>query len=338
MKAEDIIRLTDQSPSWILDQTGRGHDMPTINTNTHPWAVLLHDNVYVKDTGTGSLSGEEIWQYSIKDNTWSSHPRPELLGFKRYTLTVFDSRLTCLGGFRVVRCKNNIEEYTDNKRVFAWNGHEWKDDDVEQIPEDVKLPSSDNELSASSDDTRLYLAWQKDDKVQIVQYSRERKWEKWEGPDCKSSGSRIEISVIKKTIFLTEHNDVVRTVIRKAAISSLSSSIVLSRNIWTEITWSTRLHDIGASLSFFSNLIVSGENILLLAPVLRSSSMAMLFNLSSDHTYWNKVGCLQISWKLDSHPSIFDLGNETLLIVGNTGNPLRASPKVCVYKGKQDSV
>ena len=292
----------------------------------------------MKDTYTDSRSGEGIWQYSIKENKWSPHLRPKLFGFKGYTLTVFHSRLTCLGGFERYE---DIEEHTDNKRVFAWNGHEWKDDDVEQIPEDVKLPSSDSELSASSDDTRLYLAWQRDDKVQIVQYSRRRKWEKIEGPDCKSSGSHIEISVIKKTIFLTEHNDVVRTVIHKASVSSLSSSIIPGHNIWTEITWSTRLCDIEPGLSFFSNLTVSGGNIMLLALFLSpsrssSESMAILFNLeitSSDHIYWNKIGCLHnIPWKLDSHPSIFGLRNKTLLIVGGTGNPLSANPKVCVYK------
>ena len=330
-KVENIIPLTNENPRWKLDQSGRGYDiMPNITITTHPWAVLLNDNVYVKDTD--SRSGEQIWQYSIKENTWSQHPQPDLFGFKEYTLAVFHSQLTCLGGF--VRPKD-IKEYTGNKRVFSWNGREWKDNDVEQIPEEVELPSS-NELSASKDDTHLYLAWQKDDKVQILQYSRQKKWEKREGPDCKSSGSHIEISVIKKTIFLTEHNDGVRTTIRKASVSSLSSSSAPSRNIWTDITWSTE-----SGLSFFSNLTVSGGNIMLLVSVLRSSSeAAMLFNLeiaSSGHAYWNKVGCLQIvsdsdSWKPDSHPSIFGLRNKTLLIVVSTGSSLSASPKVCVYK------
>ena len=125
-------------------------------------------------------------------------------------------------------------------------------------------------------------------KVQILQYSRRKKWEKREVPDCKSSGSRIEISVIKKNIFLTKHNDGVRTVIRKASVSSfLSSSSVPGHGIWTEIPWSTE-----PGLSFFSNLTVSGGNIMLLVPVLRSSSKAMLFYLetaASGHAYWNKV-------------------------------------------------
>ena len=310
--------------------------MPIITINTHPWAVLLNDNVYVKDTLSGtadSRPGERIWQYSIKEKTWSQHLRPDLLGFKEYTLTVFHSQLICLGG--LVRYEDK-EKHAVNKRVFAWNGREWKDGDVEQIPEEVELPSS-NELSASSDNTRLYLAWQKDMKVQILQYSRRKKWEKREGPDCKSSASRIEISVIKKNIFLTEHNDGVCTVIRKASVSSsLSSSSVPGHGIWTEITWPTCLGEPG--LSFFSNLTVSEGNIMLLARVLKSSSEAMLFNLkivSSDHAYWKKVGCLPISdsdsWKPDSHPSIFGLRNKTLIIVVSTGSPLHDSPKVCVY-------
>ena len=335
VKAEKVIQLTDQNPSWEPDQSGHGHGRikPTISTTTHPWAVLLNGNVYVKDTGTDLhsisqgkeyLPGEGIWQYSIEENMWSPHLQPELL--TRYTLTVFESRLTCLGGFMASKGM----EY--NRRVFSWNGREWTDGDVEQIPEEVELPSSDSEFSASSDDTHLYLALQKDTKVQILRYSRQGKWEKWEGPDCESSGSRIEISVINKTIFLTEHNDVVRTVIRTASVSSLSSSSVpAGHSIWTEFR--------GPGLSFFSNLTVSGGNILLLAPILRSGSdRAMLFkNVSSDHAaYWDKVGSLQISWELNSHPSIFGLGDETLLIIGRTTNPLRASAKlnVCVCKGK----
>ena len=112
--AENVIQLTDQNPSWEPDQSGRGHDIkPTISTTTHPWAVLLNDNVYVKDTD--SRSGERIWQYSIKEKTWSQHPQPDLFGFKEYTLTVFRSQLTCLGGF--MRPKD-IKEYTGNKGFF----------------------------------------------------------------------------------------------------------------------------------------------------------------------------------------------------------------------------
>ena len=219
--AENTIELTDQKPTWILGQDSRGRDitcMPAINVNAHPWAVMLNDSIYVKSTGTDSRSGEEIWQYSIKESTWSKHSRPGLFGFKDYILTVYRSHLTCIGGF--VRSED-IEEHRDNKSVFAFNGREWKSSDVQPIPENEKLPSS-NELSASSDDTRLYLAWQTDDKVQILQYSRQRKWEKRDGPECKSSGSRVEISVINnlKSIFLTEHNDGTQTVIHKASLSS----------------------------------------------------------------------------------------------------------------------
>ena len=155
---ENTIELTDQDPTWILGRDSRGRNitcMPAISVYAHPWAVMLNDCVYVKSTGTDSRSGEEIiWQYSIKENTWSKHSRPGLFGFKDYTLTVYHSHLMCIGGF--VRCED-IEEHRDNKSVYACYGHEWKCDDVQPIPEDEKLPSS-NELSASSDDTRLYLA------------------------------------------------------------------------------------------------------------------------------------------------------------------------------------
>jgi hypothetical protein len=336
--ADKNIQLSHlEKASWV-DEQGCGLDTkPSINVISHPWAVLQNDNVYVKDTGIDSRTGEGIWQYSIKDNTWSPHPRPDLFGFKGYTLTVFDAQLTCFGG--LVR-REDKEEYTDNKSVFAWNGRtrEWKDD-IEQIPENVKLPSSDK-LSASSDNTHLYLAWQEDRKVRILRYSRRSKWERMEdGPDCESSGSRIEISVLKKTIFLTEHNDMVRTVIRKASVSSLSSSSVpAGHNIWTEITWAgIGLRDICGPYSFLSNLTVMGGNIVLLAPLPRSSSTAMLYNLetteSSDHSYWTMIGHLQIpSWKPDSHLSIFSLHNKTLLIIGYTGDSLRTSAKVCVHK------
>ena len=335
---EDTIKLTDQNPKWILGQDSRGRDitcMPAINVYAHPWAVMLNDCVYVKSTGTDSRSGEEIWQYSIKENTWSKHSRPGLFGFKDYTLTVYHSHLMCIGGF--VRCED-IEEHRVNKSVFACYGREWKCDDVQPIPEDEKLPSS-NELSASSDDTRLYLAWQKDDKAQILQYSRRRKWERKEGPDCESSGSRIEISVINnlKSIFLTEHNDGAQTVICKASLSSYLSSGVPGRSIWTKIQWATSLRDI-RPCSFFSNLIVSGGNIMLLAPIPlpRSRSTAVLFNLNinltSDHVYWDVVGYLQIYWKPDSHPSIFGLRNKTLLVMGGTGDPVTTNTKVCVFK------
>ena len=328
--AENTIQLTDQNPTWILDPSGI---KPVINTIAHPWAVLLNDSVYVKDTSSDSRRGEGLWQYSIKENTWSQHSRPELFGFKKYTPTVYHSQLTCIGGF--VRSED-IEEHTENKRIFAFDGNKWKDDDVQQIPEDVNLPSYE-EISASSDDTRLYLAWQKDKKVQILQYSRQRKWEKREGPDCKSSDSRIEISIFKKTIFLTEHNDKTPTVIHKASIPSyLSSSIPGS--MWTTIEWPVHLHAIKPH-SFFSNLTVNEGNIMLLTPfpsVPRSNCTAMLFSLdmtsASDHECWNMVGYLPIPWKPDSHPAIFGLRNKTLLIVGNTGNPLSTSTNVCVHK------
>jgi hypothetical protein len=312
----------------------------------HPWAVLLNDKVYVRDTQSriNSRTGDRIWQYSIKENTWSLHSRPELasspgapifstqplepFGFKEYTLAVFHSQLVCIGGFR--KCEDQ-EQYTRIRSVYSWNGLEWKDGDVQQIPEDVELPSS-NELSASSDDACLYLAWQKDEKVLIFQYSGGRgKWEKIiEGPYCKSSGSCIEISVFNKTIFLTEHNDNARTVISKASVSSLSSC---SAPGWTEISWSSRLQR-DEPHSFFSNLTVMEEKIMLLVPFPSSPGWAMLCVLetikSSDHAYWNKIGCLQIPWKLDSRPSIFSLQNESLLIVGSSGDPLLAN--VCVHK------
>ena len=156
--AENTIQLTDQNPTWIL-----GHPSgikPGINTIAHPWAVLLNDSVYMKDTSSDSRRGERLWQYSIKEKTWSQHSRPELFGFKKYTPTVYHSQLTCIGGF--VRSET-IEEHTENKRIFAFEEHNnyWKDNDVQQIPDDVNLPSY-GEISASSDDTRLYLAWQKD--------------------------------------------------------------------------------------------------------------------------------------------------------------------------------
>jgi hypothetical protein len=336
MAAENtgMIQLTDQKPSWKLDQPHRGRDInikPNINTFAHPWAVLLNDNVYVKDTQSriDPRAGDGIWQYSIKGNTWSPHPQPGLFGFKDYTLTVFHSQLVCIGGFE--SRPDDLHQYTPIRSVYSWNGHEWKDGDVQQIPENVELPSI-NELSTSSDDTCLYLAWQKGDKVLIYQYSGGRgKWEERKGPYCKSSGSRIEISVFKETIFLTEHNDNARTVIHKASVSSLSSSSALG---WTEISWSSRVRD--EPHSFFSNLTFMGQKIMLLVPFPSSPRSAMLCVLetikSSDHVYWNKIGCLQIPWKLDSHPSIFSLQNESLLIIGSSGDPLRASAKVCVHK------
>jgi hypothetical protein len=362
MAAENMIQLTDQEPSWILDQRHRSHDIkPNINTSAHPWAVLLNDKVYVRDTQSriNSRTGDRIWQYSIKENTWSLHSRPELasspgapifsmqplepFGFKEYTLAVFHSQLVCIGGFKK---REDQEKYTRIRSVYSWNGREWKDSDVQQIPEDVELPSSD-EISASSDDTRLYLAWQKDKKVQILHYSRQRKWERKEGPDCKSSDSRIEISVLNETMFLTEHNDMVRTMIRKASVSSLFSSSASGHSIWTEINWAPGIYrrDI-EPYQFFSNLTVTpGGNIMLLTPSpdRRSSSTAMLYNLenskSSEHSYWETIGCLPIEWKPDSHPSIFGLHNETLLIISpeKTRYSLRTSTsaKVCVTVHKR---
>ena len=303
--------------------------MPAINVYAHPWAVMLNDCVYVKSTGADSRSGEEIWQYSIKESTWSKHSRPGLFGFKDYTLTIYYSHLTCIGGS--VRYEDK-EEHRDNKSVFAFDGREWKSNYVQPIPEDEKLPSS-NELSASSDDTRLYLAWQKDNKAQILQYSRQRKWEKKEGPECKSSGSRIEISVLNRNIFLNEHNDKARTVISKTSITSLSSGVPADSSIWTRINWAACLQcDIPQS--FFSNTTVNGRNIMLLAPLPSSSGLATLFNLRiiSDSVYWEKVGCLEIRWRFNTHPSIFGLRDETLLVMGGTGDPLPTNPKVCVHK------
>jgi hypothetical protein len=328
-----MIQFTDQEPSWILDQRHRGHDIkPIINTFAHPWAVLLNDNVYVKDTQSriDPRAGDGIWQYSIKGNTWSPHPQPGLFGFKDYTLTVFHSQLVCIGGFER---PDDLHQYTHIRSVYSWNGREWKDGDVQPISEDVELPSSD-ELSTSSDDTRLYLAWQKDKKVQIFRYSRQRKWDEIKDtpPDCESSGSRIEISVFNETIFLTEHNDMVRTVIRKASVSSLSYSGAPGHSIWTEITWA------GVCLRTFephsfSNITVMGGTIMLLA---KSNSAAMLYRLeitvSESSDRWKMIGCLPIEWQPKSHLSIFGLHNEILLVIGNTEDSLRTSAKVCVHK------
>ena len=70
----------------------------------------------------------------------------------------------------------------------------------------------------------------------------------------------------------------------------------------------------------------------------RPSSTAMLFSLdmtsASDHECWNMVRCLPISWKPDSHPIIFGLRNKTLLIVGNTRNPLSTRQMFVYIKGK----
>ncbi len=328
MAAEKMIQLTDQEPSWILDQRHRGHDIkPIINTFAHPWAVLLNDNVYVKDTQSriDPRAGDGIWQYSIKGNTWSPHPQPGLFGFKDYTLTVFHSQLVCIGGFER---PDDLHQYTRIRSVYSWNGREWEDGDVQRIPENVELPSI-NELSASSDDACLYLAWQKGDKVLIYQYSGGRgKWEERKGPYCKSFGSRIEISVFNETIFLTEHNDNARTMTRKASVSSLSSSSALG---WTEISWSDRLRD--EPHSFFSNLTFMGEKIMLLVPFPSSPRSAMLGVLETiKSSRINKIGCLEIPWKLDSRPSIFSLQNESLLIIGSSaaGDPLLA--EVCVHK------
>ena len=63
-------------------------------------------------------------------------------------------------------------------------------------------------MSASSVGSDLFLAWKKDNKVHIFYYDgQQREWMRTEGPECKSSGSSIEISVINSTIFLIERND-----------------------------------------------------------------------------------------------------------------------------------
>lgn len=127
--------------------------------------------------------------------------------------------------------------------------------------------------------------------------------------------------------------------IHKASIPSYLSSSVPG-STWTTIEWPVHLHDIKPH-SFFSNLTVNGGNIMLFAPfpsVPRPSSTAMLFSLdmtsASDHECWNMVGCLPISWKPNSHPIIFGLRNKTLLIVGNTRNPLSTRQMFVYIKGK----
>ena len=314
--AGSSITLIDQKPRW--NSLYFAAAVPVIDTNAHPWAVLLNENVYVKDTGD-VLAGQRIWKYSITKNIWSMQSRPDLNGYKNYVLTTYRSQLACIGGY--VQIAEN--EYTESKRIFTWNENdrEWKDDIVIQI-EGGNVPWHD--VSASSVGSDLFLAWQKDNKVNIYYYDgQQREWIRKEGPESKASGSSIEISIINGTIFLTEHNDFTATVISKASVESICSGVPdpshFGAIMWKEINWSRR--DMRLHLpSYISNLTFLGQDIVLLDP--QHPQPAMLFRLPCDcesdqALAWTEVeNRLIFDWRSNTYPSIFCLSDGALLVLG----------------------
>lgn len=317
--AANVIELTDLKPKWLDKNSCELRKKPDINIRSpHPWAVMLNDNVYIKDADYVRYIGERVWQYSVKENIWSPYSQPNLNGFTNFTLTTYQSQLACIGGSML----SDDGKLIASKHIFILNeDSEWKDDIVPPIPENENVPFRDG-VSASNDGIHLFLAWQEEKKTQILHYDGQGKWERKLGSDCKSNESHIEISIIEGVIFLTEYSEYMSTVIYKASVTSFHSGVAdLPEHfgkVWEEISWASGLHT--KPLRFFSNLIVCGENrIVFLCPLIsRKDTTAALFRLYviNDSVYWNKVSCLGIEWLPTTSPSIFSLSDGTLMVMG----------------------
>ena len=321
------------NPRW----TGLGPEArPVINTNAHPWAIMPQNdkkNIYVKGTCDG-LDGEGIWKYSMTDNEWSTHPRPNLKGYTKFILTTYRSNLACIGGMK--RVPEN--GYVANSCIFMWNenNRSWNPD-VIQIEDAENVPWYD--ASASSDGNNLFLAWQKENKIHIrflYPDGQQAVWMNRDGPECKSADSHIEISIISNTIFLTQHSQFTPTVIHKASMEWIRSGIAdpthFGNMLWMEANWckgDRRMYKHAAS--YISNLVVLGQKIVLLDPCERS---ALLFQLQWEGepdralAWIETEKQLDFDWQINTYPSMFGLSDGKVLVMGHS-NILHG--QICVF-------
>lgn len=115
-------------PNWI-DQNGatpisERSKLPQIDNNHQSPndPVFLNGNVFVKGTRRTHYSWNDIWKYSISQNTWSLQPSPlDVPGAQehvmyKYILTTYQSQLVCIGGY--IYNRESCESMKNNK-VYA---------------------------------------------------------------------------------------------------------------------------------------------------------------------------------------------------------------------------
>ena len=174
-----------------------------------------------------------------------------------YILTSYRSLLVCIGGYiyNHESCK-----YMKNNKVYALTRDGWRDNIVSPIQDSDEVPFG--KVSASSEGEILIMAWEESCMVKLMYFDGQQ-WKKAEGPQCRSSGVRINLIIHKGAVFLTAQRDAVHSTIYKAPVeSALSDTYDYSRIVWNEVQGT--LYSYG--LSYLSNLTVLGERIVILHP------------------------------------------------------------------------